>query len=370
MNETMGQIIKRLRKERELTQEELAEQLGVTYQAISKWENDAGMPDISQVVPLATVFGVPTDVLFGRYGTNDDEEAEKIIAEALAQKSDRFGDEHTFALQYPILTEGLKRFPSNLKLLSNCLSTGACLLGSEYETDTLYEDCMHYADLILKYSRGDLALILNARFWRNHLLLLRGDWEAAKAEIDQYPKNHFDLQGEQLTKLYRFQNDTEAQLRQDSENAQEYLQALLFSLLSLANAYLRRGEYADSVTIFRLSMDIQQLVFGEHMPRRYAMQWEHGNMAYAYLQLGDREGAFSALEEMVDYHTMLKRIAAPADGRKTYADDHPLFRPMGDYPVGEHDAKGFILSNLERSWFDSIREDARFRALLRQAEAL
>ena len=50
MNENMGQIIKHLRKERNLTQEELAEQLNVSAQAISKWENGTSMPDISQVV--------------------------------------------------------------------------------------------------------------------------------------------------------------------------------------------------------------------------------------------------------------------------------------------------------------------------------
>ena len=74
MKENMGQIIKRLRKERNLTQEELAEQLNISAQAISKWENGTSMPDISQVVPLANLFGVPTDVLFGVYGTEHEEE--------------------------------------------------------------------------------------------------------------------------------------------------------------------------------------------------------------------------------------------------------------------------------------------------------
>ncbi len=70
MKETIGQIIRRLRKERNLTQEELAEQLGVTFQTVSKWENDTGMPDISQVAPIANVFGVTTDALFGMNSTD------------------------------------------------------------------------------------------------------------------------------------------------------------------------------------------------------------------------------------------------------------------------------------------------------------
>lgn len=56
MKENMGQIIKRLRKERNLTQEELAEQLNISAQAVSKWENGTSMPDISQVVPLANLY--------------------------------------------------------------------------------------------------------------------------------------------------------------------------------------------------------------------------------------------------------------------------------------------------------------------------
>ena len=61
MKETMGQIIRRLRRDRGFTQEELAEHIGVTFQAVSKWENDTGMPDISQVLPLASVTLPETD---------------------------------------------------------------------------------------------------------------------------------------------------------------------------------------------------------------------------------------------------------------------------------------------------------------------
>ena len=74
MKQSMGQIIRKLRKERNLTQEELAEQLNITYQAISRWENETGMPDISQVIPLANVFGVSVDVLFGTQNISHDEE--------------------------------------------------------------------------------------------------------------------------------------------------------------------------------------------------------------------------------------------------------------------------------------------------------
>ena len=64
MKETMGQIIRRLRKERNLTQEELAEQLGVTFQAVSKWENAKAAPDVTFLPCMAEVFECSIDDLF------------------------------------------------------------------------------------------------------------------------------------------------------------------------------------------------------------------------------------------------------------------------------------------------------------------
>ena len=79
MNENMGQIIKRLRKERNLTQEELAEQLNVSAQAISKWENGTSMPDISQVVPIANFFEISTDILFSRNVQENNQNVKLLI---------------------------------------------------------------------------------------------------------------------------------------------------------------------------------------------------------------------------------------------------------------------------------------------------
>ncbi|OJU10883.1 MAG: hypothetical protein BGN88_08985 [Clostridiales bacterium 43-6] len=61
---TIGEKIRELRKENNITQEKLGEYLNISYQAISKWENGSSLPDISLVVPIANFFGVSTDVLF------------------------------------------------------------------------------------------------------------------------------------------------------------------------------------------------------------------------------------------------------------------------------------------------------------------
>ena len=61
-----GQRIAALRKDRGMTQEVLAKKLGVTNQAVSKWESDQCCPDIMQLPALADIFEISLDVLFGR----------------------------------------------------------------------------------------------------------------------------------------------------------------------------------------------------------------------------------------------------------------------------------------------------------------
>ena len=70
MNQTIGKRIAKYRKEKGMTQEELASQLGVSSQAVSKWENDQSCPDIQLIPQLCAILNITADELLS--GKNSD----------------------------------------------------------------------------------------------------------------------------------------------------------------------------------------------------------------------------------------------------------------------------------------------------------
>jgi len=75
MDETFGQRLSRIRKEKGLTQEDIAKRIVISPQAVSKWENDVSSPDILVLSSLADILGVSVDELLGREGAPTHEEA-------------------------------------------------------------------------------------------------------------------------------------------------------------------------------------------------------------------------------------------------------------------------------------------------------
>ena len=70
MKESFGQRFQRLRKAKGYTQEQIAEKVNISYQAVSKWENDISSPDISILGELANILEVTVDELLGRVDPN------------------------------------------------------------------------------------------------------------------------------------------------------------------------------------------------------------------------------------------------------------------------------------------------------------
>ncbi|MBQ8287770.1 MAG: helix-turn-helix transcriptional regulator [Clostridia bacterium] len=108
----IGQKIKELRKRSDLTQEKLADYLGVSYQAVSKWETGIACPDLSLIVPLARLFGVTTDELLGMNANAEDEkrtEYQRAYDETLPS-----GD---LEKRYQIAREAVIDFPDDFDFL-------------------------------------------------------------------------------------------------------------------------------------------------------------------------------------------------------------------------------------------------------------
>ena len=76
---TLGQKLKKLRTDKGLTQKDLADKLHVTFQTVSKWENDENEPDISTLKELSKLYGCSIDYLL----SEDEKEEEKVVEEAV-----------------------------------------------------------------------------------------------------------------------------------------------------------------------------------------------------------------------------------------------------------------------------------------------
>lgn len=90
----LGAFVAELRKEKGLTQKELAQRIYVSDKAVSKWERGAGLPDISMLIPLAEALGVSvTELLEGRRLAPGEpvssDETEQIVRRALSMSEEK-----------------------------------------------------------------------------------------------------------------------------------------------------------------------------------------------------------------------------------------------------------------------------------------
>ncbi|MEY8353435.1 helix-turn-helix transcriptional regulator [Lachnospiraceae bacterium 54-53] len=78
---SIGEIIRKYRKEKQLTQEKMADCLGVTAPAVNKWENGNSFPDISLLAPIARLLGITTDTLLSYQEDLTDKEIDRFVKE-------------------------------------------------------------------------------------------------------------------------------------------------------------------------------------------------------------------------------------------------------------------------------------------------
>lgn len=150
MNIYFGENLKKLRKEKELTQEMLADFLGVSFQAISKWERNESYPDLTMLPVIASFFDVSTDELLG---------VEKNKKEILIQN---YIDEyHSYYNKdtpkaFEIITNAKREFPGDFRILIRYMT---CLIASKGRTKDnpikIYDEMVSINETIQNHCTSD-----------------------------------------------------------------------------------------------------------------------------------------------------------------------------------------------------------------------
>ncbi len=111
MTMTIGKNIRKLRLERQITQEELAKRMKISCAAVSKWERGDAFPDITFLMPLAYFFHVSIDELMGYHDAVFEEE----ISEKMTVIKNRMEENKTEEAR-TLLLELIHQYPSDLRI--------------------------------------------------------------------------------------------------------------------------------------------------------------------------------------------------------------------------------------------------------------
>lgn len=378
MTISIGQTIKKLRKERNLTQEELAEQLNVTSQAVSKWENETGLPDISQIIPLASVFGVSTDILFGIEGTSADEEALKIVQDAHAMQE--YGKPDTYLNSYDMMMEGLKKYPSNLMLLYNCMRLGLMLSlpenGDYYvsgRAEEISAEVIRQANLVISYSKN-ISDIMDAHQTLVMLYSSEGRFEEAASQALNFPvRTDFTLYSN-MARVNGCMGNYSREIICLCSDIDYSLQALGDNTIRLGKAYYNSGQYKDAIAVYETFFEIMKAIFKDDCPPPYH-DFDSEDcyilLAQAYLAVGDISQAMDSVENAVMYYVNLSEICE--DGKIAHQMLMKSSLVKGTEVTGDINKSVFndkLRAKMSAEEINPLKENKRFKELYERLDVL
>ena len=194
MNLNIGTNIKRLRLEKGLTQEQLAELLCVSTAAVSKWESKNTYPDITLLFPLASIFGVTIDELMGYDEAKENTEIDKILEECR-----RLYIEGRFEEKSKLIESARKKYPHDYRIMCKYMwDLAGGTSGNDSEAilvnyDELSEICNCILDGCTKDDIRAEAVNMKAK-----LFYAQGDTESALEILSTLPQVGSSLLKEQL----------------------------------------------------------------------------------------------------------------------------------------------------------------------------
>ncbi|MBQ3150993.1 MAG: helix-turn-helix transcriptional regulator [Clostridia bacterium] len=202
-----GENLKKLRKSKNLTQEALAEFLGMSFQAVSKWERGDTYPDITMLPAIASFFEVTVDSLLGT-----DKVAKEAKIKEYQEEYSRLLNEKKIALVRDIMKEATVEFPGNYDLLAKYFNALICAEHNDEYKLSIKSETNRVYDMIQNHCSNDSIRIwakkLMCRYLRDLSLIENSGVDISEAEkiLSEMPimKNTRDYEA-----MYMYPHDDE-----------------------------------------------------------------------------------------------------------------------------------------------------------------
>lgn len=357
----IGQMIRSLRTQNKVTQEELALHLGVTPQAISRWENESGYPDIELLPVIAAYFSVSTDELLGI----DKNEREKRLEEIYHDIKIRFYEAET-KKHIPVLRAYAAEFPSDEKIR---LDLAEMLFQNQMETDHPDTNILREVEQLLKTVAEKSESIDR----RSKALIHLADLYAFGFKDDR-------LMDETLWKLPSFHYAREITAATIYTKMRKRSAVCQYNLLCLADAFANftmdyiayimpndASRWEEKVKLLHQLADIYRFVCGDEMLEFHCAVADILRYIATYtVAMKKYDETLENLQEMV-YH--YQKAASTQDG------DHassPLIDQITRVCSLEDIRQKIYWSRekMNQSRYDPIRNDPRFQVILRELDEM
>lgn len=307
---SIGNNIKSIRKQVGLTQEELALHIGVTPQAVSRWENGTGMPDISLVVPLAKTLNVSTDYLFGLEENKIDDDIYvnlKRQIEKIEKESETKSEAALASCQF--MLKKVYESPDNY-IYSVVYVEQVANLSRFVDLENFAQDkWSEYKGLAIKYGSNairftnDKEWVERAHFALAWIYIHDRNYVYAREHIEQLPSVASNrLQESILAQLEDFENGIDAMDETVTKNLQNFVRAInkenMYAMESFSwNKPLRAVEFGEWA--IRLMN-----VFGENI---YLKSYCRGFLRDIYKYLINAEVNLNRFDDAAKHFEELKR---------------------------------------------------------------
>lgn len=352
MDINIKNTLKELRRDKGTTQEQLAAHLGISPQAISKWERGEGLPDITLLPALALYFGISVDDLLG---VGEAKIKEKV--KEYRNESYRLQNIGEVRKNYELLEKAYAEFPNNeevlymrmdalsdmtnqtegeekQKMIDETIEMGNRLItspNSEYRTGAIQ---------VLAYAYCDIGDTEKAK---EYAMMAGSGWVSSNVLLRTI------LKGEERVELCQ-------------NNIMQY------AALMIGDAWLlhRWGNYShkELAEISRFNLNLLRLIFpnGDFGVYAGTMSASYQNLAVELLHEGDIEGALAAIEEAAEFAVKFDtqpdfdRTSILVNRTKHIRDDI-----LKNHP---HNCCARGLDQFNDGIFDQIRGTPRFKAVI------